>query len=203
MDAIQGLLDGDIFSVEDFLLASANYYHGAKFEMKQNGCWEAKQVNINPRYQEQLKESYEKFILYSTMQYDMLEQLMNKELDEIKDKKEKQLQELLVKRSKCLSMIESIREWKTPSPDYVELKNQAIKTLQNVIDLECNDIQEEALRKETEKITVSQFATDKINYYLKQIQYYSRKYSEQIEYAQEKNRWMSNLFNSFHNKEEK
>lgn len=198
MDAVERFLNGELRTVQDFILASANHY-GAKFTMKENRCWEYEKIEARKDYYKNIEECYNKIIYYSNMPLDQLEKLMNEELAEQEKERKDQLQALLSKKYKCTAMINDIKAWKVPKPEFNKLKDYAIKTLMDIIELECNNIQELALKEEREKITVSEFAENKISFYLKKIQYYSRKLNEEIEYAQAKNKWMSELFKSFYN----
>lgn len=94
-------------------------------------------------------------------------------------------------------MIEKVKKWHPPTRDHIRLKDFALKQLNNSLDFDCSGSMRNYYLEEPVKDDLNEYKQGKIKRYLKDIEYYSKYYREEIEEVEKANKWIDDLINSF------
>lgn len=189
--------DGKVTELKDYILRCSRNF-GASIHMRDCdfGC-EIRHREISDYYLNRLdkvKKEFEEF--RNLTDEEIQEQLDNKYKQEVKDRKEG-LKRFEEGKQRYLDMLDKVKNWQPPSEGHINLRNFAIKQLEESLDFDCSDSLKEYYLKEPFKDTVEGYKQYKMKNYLKDIERYSREYKEEIEGVEKINKWIDDLINSF------
>lgn len=192
-----GVQEGKITDVKDFILTCSRGF-GAFIHMRDDN------LNTEIKYQE-VGEYYPRRLEQAKREFEEFKQLsdedIQKQLDERYEAKVKENRESLKRfdeqRQRYLDMIEKVKEWNPPTEDHIKLKEFALDQLNSSLDFDCNESMRNCYLEEPIKDNLNEYKQGKIKRYLKDIEYYSKYYREEIEEVEKANKWIDDLVNSF------
>lgn len=192
-----GVQEGKITDVKDFILTCSRGF-GAFVHMRDDN------LNTEIKYQEvgeyhlrrleQVKREFEEFKQFSDE--DIQKQLDERYEARVKENR-KSLKRFDEQRQRYLDMIEKVNEWNPPTEDHIKLKEFALEQLKGSLDLDCSESMRSYYLEEPVKENLNEYKQTKIKGYLKDIEYYSKNYREEIERVEKANKWIDDLVNSF------
>lgn len=148
-----------------------------------------KKLIPSPYYKQEAEESRKELFKLKAMTLGQADKLAKKEyIKEVRENKryfeEKQKETELYK-----NMLERVKEWKTPSRDYSELKNFMIEQIKMSMHpkIELENVQEKTGTRYREEL-ISDVKSD--------IKNYKKEYKEEVERTNERNKWLQGLRSS-------
>lgn len=93
-------------------------------------------------------------------------------------------------------MIDKVKEWIPPTEDHIKLKEFALEQLNSSLEFDCSDSSRNYYLQEPFKDTVEEYRVYKIKSYLKDLEYYSKSYRDELESVEKANKWIRDLIES-------
>ena len=95
-------------------------------------------------------------------------------------------------KERYLNVLSDVLQWQPPTEDHVELKNFAIKQLENSIKFDC-DGKEKFYSLDVEKETPEEYIKRNIDSCLRNIKYHSEEYKKEVKKTLSRNKWIKEL----------
>jgi len=95
-------------------------------------------------------------------------------------------------KERYLNVLSDVLQWQPPTEDHVELKNFAIKQLENSIKFDC-DGKEKFYPLDVEKETPEEYIKRNIDSCLRNITYHSEEYKKEVKKTLSRNKWIKEL----------
>jgi hypothetical protein len=189
--------EGKVVELKDYILDCSRNF-GALIHMRDDSNnTEIRYREVSDYHLKQLeraKNNYEEFKKLTDEEIQLkLDESYNQNL---KDKKES-LKRFEEGKQRYLDMLDKVKGWQPPSEEHINLKNFAIKQLEESLDFDYSDRTKEYYLQEPFKDTIEGYKQYKIKSYLKDIEYHSKGYREEIEGVEKVNKWIDDLINSF------
>ncbi|MBC6695274.1 hypothetical protein H9L25_00585 [Terrisporobacter mayombei] len=185
--------DGSVVELKDYILNCARQF-GALVHMREDG------KNAEIRYREvsdyhlnELNKAYARLEEIKKMTDKEIQRKIDQNYEENIKSIDRMLKNKEDSKKKYLAMIEKVNEWIPPTENHENLKEFAIKQLQDSIKWDCDCTY---LKQEIRKETVSEYREGMIKYCLRDIEYHSSSYKKELEAAEEGNKWIDDLINS-------
>lgn len=191
-----GVRNGEVIELKDYILQCARNF-GACVHMRGDGISsDIKYREVGeyyPRRLENIRKEFEEFKLLS-------DEEIQKQLDESYERRVQEQKEGLKRfderKQRYLDMIDKVKEWIPPTKDHIGLKEFALEQLNNSLEFDCSDSSRNYYLQEPFKDTVEGYKAWKIKSYLKDLEYYSKSYREELENAEKANKWITDLYES-------
>lgn len=194
--------DGEITELKDFILNCAKGFGAfskVKLDPSNNQLILAE---VGEYYERKLEECTRKLAKYNSMTDDEIKIEIGKSVSEniksmieYRDKFYKQLKNYN-------DMISKVERWEVPSEEHRELKNFALKQLNDSRNFDCSeDFLDTYCKMPTEEDipSISEWRNKHINKVLKDIAYYSKELIKERDSIEEYNKWAIDLVNSLNN----
>lgn len=192
-----GVQDGTITGLKDYMLNCAKGF-GAFMHMRDNS------ISTNVEYRkasdyyinklDEVKMEYERFMK-------LTDEDIQVEIDKNYEKTIRNKQEGLKKfkegKQRYFNMLQKVREWEAPTEEHNNLKKFAIEQLENSLDFDYSDGSLKYYEESPSKETVQEYKAWKLKDCLKDMEYYSKAYREEMERVEEANQWIKDLVGSF------
>lgn len=188
--------NGEVTELKEFMLSCAKGV-GAFIHMRDDGTSSGiKYREVGEYYLRRLentKREFEEFKLLS-------DEEIQKQLDESYERRVKEQKEGLKRfdeqKQRYLDMIDKVKEWMPPTEDHVKLKEFALEQLNGSLEFDCSDSSRNYYLQEPVKDTVEEYKSYKIKSYLKDLEYYSKRYRDELESVEKANKWIRDLIES-------
>lgn len=188
--------NGEVTELKEFMLGCAKGF-GAFIHMRDDGISpDIKYREVGeyyPRRLENTKREFEEFKLLS-------DEEIQKQLDESYERRIKEQKEGLKRfdeqKQRYLDMIDKVKEWIPPTEDHIKLKEFALEQLNSSLEFDCSDSSRNYYLQEPFKDTVEEYRVYKIKSYLKDLEYYSKSYRDELESVEKANKWIRDLIES-------
>ena len=188
--------NGEVTELKNFILTCAKGF-GAFIHMRDDGISsDIKYREVGEYYSRRLentKREFEEFKLLS-------DEEIQKQLDESYERRVKEQKEGLKRfdeqKQRYLDMIDKVKEWIPPTEDHIKLKEFALEQLNSSLEFDCSDSSRNYYLQEPFKDTVEEYRVYKIKSYLKDLEYYSKSYRDELESVEKANKWIRDLIES-------
>lgn len=188
--------NGEVTELKNFILTCAKEF-GAFIHMRDDGLSpDIKYREVGEYYLRRLentKREFEEFKLLS-------DEEIQKQLDESYERRIKEQKEGLKRfdeqKQRYLDMIDKVKEWIPPTEDHIKLKEFALEQLNSSLEFDCSDSSRNCYLQEPFKDTVEEYRVYKIKSYLKDLEYYSKSYRDELESVEKANKWIRDLIES-------
>lgn len=188
--------NGEVTELKNFILTCAKEF-GAFIHMRDYGLSpDIKYREVGEYYLRRLentKREFEEFKLLS-------DEEIQKQLDESYERRIKEQKEGLKRfdeqKQRYLDMIDKVKEWIPPTEDHIKLKEFALEQLNSSLEFDCSDSSRNYYLQEPFKDTVEEYRVYKIKSYLKDLEYYSKSYRDELESVEKANKWIRDLIES-------
>lgn len=189
--------DGKITEAKDFILNCSRQF-GALMHMRED--------NMDAEIEYRKVSDYHLERLESVkQQYEDLKKVTDEEIQENIDmnyykrleEKREGLKRFNEGRQRYLDMLEKVEKWTPPTNEHVKLKEYCIEQLKSSLDFDYSDSLKEYYTTKPEKETVEEYKQFQLESYLKDIEYHSKHYREEVENVKEINKWIEDLISSF------
>ena len=188
--------NGEVTELKEFMLSCAKGF-GAFIHMRDDGISsDIKYREVGEYYSRRLentKREFEEFKLLS-------DEEIQKQLDESYERRIKEQKEGLKRfdeqKQRYLDMIDKVKEWIPPTEDHIKLKEFALEQLNSSLEFDCSDSSRNYYLQEPFKDTVEEYRVYKIKSYLKDLEYYSKSYRDELESVEKANKWIRDLIES-------
>lgn len=188
--------NGEVTELKEFMLSCAKGF-GAFIHMRDDGISsDIKYREVGEYYSRRLentKREFEEFKLLS-------DEEIQKQLDESYERRVKEQKEGLKRfdeqKQRYLDMIDKVKEWIPPTEDHIKLKEFALEQLNSSLEFDCSDSSRNYYLQEPFKDTVEEYRVYKIKSYLKDLEYYSKSYRDELESVEKANKWIRDLIES-------
>ena len=188
--------NGEVTELKEFMLSCAKGF-GAFIHMRDDGISsDIKYREVGEYYSRRLentKREFEEFKLLS-------DEEIQKQLDESYERRAKEQKEGLKRfdeqKQRYLVMIDKVKEWIPPTEDHIKLKEFALEQLNSSLEFDCSDSSRNYYLQEPFKDTVEEYRVYKIKSYLKDLEYYSKSYRDELESVEKANKWIRDLIES-------
>ena len=188
--------NGEVTELKEFMLSCAKGF-GAFINMRDDGISsDIKYREVGEYYSRRLentKREFEEFKLLS-------DEEIQKQLDESYERRVKEQKEGLKRfdeqKQRYLDMIDKVKEWIPPTEDHIKLKEFALEQLNSSLEFDCSDSSRNYYLQEPFKDTVEEYRVYKIKSYLKDLEYYSKSYRDELESVEKANKWIRDLIES-------
>lgn len=185
--------DGKIDNAKDFIMLCARAF-GATVTMRE----ESLDIPISKFKPDTYHlDSLNKAMVKLEQAKNKTNEEIQKEIDESYSKEMDYRKQVIKERSelkqKYLNILNDIYSWKEPTPEHKNLKDFAISQIKESIDWDCDT---EYYEKEYIKPTIEESRKLSIESALKDIEYHSKNYSEEVKRTDERNKWINDLRDS-------
>lgn len=189
--------DGKVAELKDYILKCSRNF-GALIHMRDDDInAKIEHRKVSDYHLEQLNKVKKDFEEFQKLTDEEIQDILNKSYQQrIKDQQEG-LKRFEEGKQRYLCMLEKVRRWQPPTEEHIDLKNFAIKQLEESLDFDYGDNLKEYYLQEPFKDTIQGYKQYKIESYLKDIERHSKGYREEIEGVEKINKWIDDLINSF------
>lgn len=189
--------DGKVTELKDYILRCSRNF-GALIHMRDCdfGC-EIKHREISDYYLNRLDKVKKEFEEFRNLTDEEIQEQLDERYERSLKEQEKGLKRFEEGKQRYLCMLEKVNGWQPPTEEHINLKNFAIKQLEESLDFDYSDSLKEYYLQEPFKDTLQGYKQYKMKNYLKDIERYSREYKEEIEGVEKINKWIDDLINSF------
>lgn len=185
--------DGSVVELKDYILNCARQF-GALVHMREDGRdVEIRYREVSDYHLNELNKAYARLEEIKKMTDKEIQRKIDQNYEENIKSIDRMLKNKEDSKKKYLAMIKKVNDWNPPTDDHKNLKEFAIKQLQDSIKWDCDCTY---LEQETRKETVSEYREGMIKFYLKEIEYHSSSYKKELELTEESNKWIDDLINS-------
>lgn len=193
-DSVQ---DGKITEVKDFILNCSKGF-GAFIHMRDDNLSpEIKYQEVGDYYPRKLESVKRELEEFEKLSDEEIQNRLDKSYQDKIEQQKKSLADFDKRKKRYLVMLEKVATWIPPTEDHMKLKEFALEQLNNSIELECSDRSREYYLQEPYKYTLEEYKNTMIKGFLKNIEYYSKSYREEIERVENANKWIKDLVESF------
>ena len=181
---------GDDQSFKDFALRCARNF-GANILMRDDPMdAEIKKYEVEPYYMNRLTETIAEKSRFLNLSKEEMINLWNDEFNSKYSNYCKCCIEKVVLKSKYEKMLAKVKKFIPPTPDHINYKNFMIEQIQTSIDFDCSTDYMIEPKKESFLI----WKTRKIKHLNDNINYYIKKYGEEVVRTDGRNNWNEKLF---------
>lgn len=187
---------GEITELKDYILSCAKSF-GAFIHMRDDKISpEIKYKEIGEYYSRQLENTKNEFEAFKLLS----DEAIQKQLDESYERRVQELKDGLKRfdeqKQRYLDMIKKVEKWIPPTEDHVKLKEFALEQLNGSLEFDCSDRSREYYLKKPFKDSIESYRAYKIKSYLKDLEYYSKCYRNELESVEKTNKWIKDLVES-------
>ena len=162
-----------------------------------NNNAEIRHREVSNYHLEQLDRVKEEFEKYEKFTDKEIQEAIDKSYEQsLKDQKDG-LKRFEEGKQRYLDMLEKVENWEVPTEEHNNLKKFAIEQLESSLDFDYSDSMKKYYLQEPVKDNIEGYKKYKIKAYLKDIEYHSKGYREEIEGVEKNNIWIDNLIDSF------
>ena len=192
-----GVQSGEITELKDYILRCSRNF-GALVHMRDDNInIDIKHREINDYYLRKLNETNEEFEKFKKLSDDEIQEIIDKDYEERLKRREENLRNFAEGKQRYLDMLEKVEAWKSPTREHNKLKVFAMEQLSDSLAFDYGDNVKEIYLKEPVKFKIEEYRECSIKGFLKDIEYYSKQYREEIERVSKINKWIDDLINSF------
>lgn len=188
--------NGEVVEVKDYILNCARQF-GALMHMREDNSTDIKYREVGDYHLKSLNKASDNLEQLKKM----TDEDIKKEIDKNYEERIKSINRSIDKqekdRERYLNMIEKVNEWNPPTKEHLNLKEFAIKQLQESIKHDCENTYIQIMKKELRKETISEYRDNMMKLYSKEIEYHNDSYQKEIAAVEGVNKWISDLVNSF------
>lgn len=153
---------------------------------------------VSTYHLDKLNESQEEYCKFNKLSDDEIKKEIDEYYDMENECRRKYNKRTSNEKQNYLDMIDKLNKWH-PGDEYMELKTYGLKQLEESIEWDCISI----YTKELEKPSIKEYKENVNKGLLWDIEYHSRKYSEEVARVKKHNEYLRGLFEEFKQFEEK
>jgi hypothetical protein len=146
-------------------------------------------IECEQYYKKNLDETYEKLQKFTNMTLEEADVLYQKEYKNLCKSHEEWLLNCGNLKLRYQEYIHKIESWKLPSEELKSLKDLCLQQLNESMKFDCTT----TYSKYPERITTQEWLSNQIKNCYENIEYYSKKYKEELEYVEKANNWIQLL----------
>lgn len=186
------IYEGKDTSFKEFVLGCAKAF-GALITMRDEPSSTPIPEEFKPDtyHKERISETEKKLENLKSMTLAECEIEVQKEFDKSMKEKEERIREALQLKARYEDMLNKVNLWEPPTKDHEGLKKFMIEQLQSSIKFDCSTDYFNEMKPK--KLTGEHWKTNKINQALKDLIYYTKENSEEIERVNNRNKWIKEL----------
>lgn len=185
--------DGSVVELKDYILDCARQF-GALVHMREDGKYaEIRYREVSDYHLKELNKAYARLEEVKKMTDEEVQNKIDQDYKDNIESMDRILKNKKDSEKKYSAMIDKVYGWEPPTENHKDLKEFAIKQLQDSLKWDCDcTYLEQKIRKET----VSEYREGMIKYCLRDIEYHSSSYKKELESVEEANKWIDDLINS-------
>lgn len=185
--------DGSVIEVKDYILDCARQF-GALVHMRDDNGVKIRHREVSDYHLKGLNDAHKRLEEIKNMTDEEVQKKLDESYVNSIESKERMIKGKQESEKKYLAMLDKVNNWNTPTKEHENLKEFAIKQLQESIKWDCDC---QYLDQEIKKETVSEYRNSMIKYCLNDIEYHSNGYSKELKSVEEANKWIDDLVDSF------
>lgn len=188
-----GVQNGEVTELKDYILQCARNFGACVHMRGEDFNSKPKLREVDNYYLRKLEEANKKLEEYKLKSDEDFYQ----EMIQLYKKRNKEKQDYAKEKEICkqryLDMLEKVKNWKAPTKDHINLRKFAIEQLESSIDFDCSHSE---YLEPTPIPTLDEYKQWELNGIIKDINYYSKAYQDEIENTNKANKWITDLYYS-------
>jgi len=189
--------DGTMTELKDYMLSCSKNF-GALIHMREDSSnTEIRHRECSDYHLKQLDSVKENFEKFNKLTDDEIEIILEEYHTQSIIDNRNALKRFDEGKQRYLDMLEKVKDWESPTEEHNNLKKFAIKQLEDSLDFEHSDSLRSYYLQKPVKDTIEVYKQFKLKSYLKDTEYHSKGYREEIEGVEKANKWIDDLINSF------
>jgi len=186
------IYEGEQVSGKEFIMTCARAF-GALIEMRDEPL-DAKipeELKIDTHHNKALEKSKQELDKYRNMSIEEAQKLVDESYKKTVEDNKKYYDEKLELRNRYEKVLAEVEAWELPSQDHQNLKDYAIRQLEESILFDCGHIEDYA--KEVRKETPEEYIQKQIDSCLWNIEYHQKEWENEVKRTNERNLWIKQL----------
>jgi len=187
---------GEQVTGKEFIMTCARAF-GALIEMRDEpmGAQIPEELKVDTYHEKQLEHSNQELNNYKNMSIEEAQELVDESYENKVEENKKYYNEKLELKNRYEKVLAEVEQWKLPSPEHQNLKDYAIRQLEESILFDCGHIEDYA--KEVKKETPEEYIQKQIDSCLWNIEYHQKEWDKEVKRTNERNLWIKQLRDSF------
>jgi len=189
------IYDGEQVTGKEFIMTCARAF-GALIEMRDEpmGAQIPEELKVDTHHEKQLERSKQELNNYKNMPIEEIQELVDETYKKKIEENKKYYNEKLELKNRYERVLAEVEQWKLPSPEHQNLKDYAIRQLEESILFDCGHIEDYA--KEVKKETAEEYIQRQIDSCLWNIEYHQKEWDKEVKRTNERNLWIKQLRDS-------
>jgi len=189
--------DGTMTELKDYMLGCSRNF-GALIHMREdNSNNEIRHRECSDYHLKQLNRTKDDYENFKKLTDEKIQITLDKNYENIIEEHKNSLKRFEEGKQRYLDMLTKVKTWNSPTEEHNKLKEFAIKQIEDSLDFDYSDSLRSYYLVDPIKDTVEAYKQFKLKSYLKDTEYHSKGYKEEIEGVQKVNTWIDDLINSF------
>ena len=191
-----GVQTGKIIELKDYILDCSRGF-GALIHMRDdNNSSTVKHREVSDYHLKQLEKVQKDFEEFKNTTDEQIQQKLNENYNQCLKDKDEGLKRFEEGKQRYLDMLNKVKLWEPPTTEHFNLKNFAIKQLEDSLSFDYSDNMKDYYLEIPLKEDLDSYKSYKIKSYLKDIKYHAESYKQEIENVEEANKWIDDLIDS-------
>ena len=173
------IYDGEQVTGKEFIMTCARAF-GALIEMRDEpmGAQIPEELKVDTHHEKQLERSKQELNNYKNMPIEEIQELVDETYKKKIEENKKYYNEKLELKNRYERVLAEVEQWKLPSPEHQNLKDYAIRQLEESILFDCGHIEDYA--KEVKKETAEEYIQRQIDSCLWNIEYHQKEWNRRF-----------------------
>lgn len=185
--------DGTMTNLKDFVLYCARAFGACIMQRDDSPSELPKLQPIDPYHLNEFLNAQKKLAELKMITIDEANKLADAEYRKVVAEKKKYSKKNDESKVRYNAMLAKVKAWVPPTPDHNELKTFMIEQLQSSMYF---DVMDDGFYGDPVKSDGAKWLADRIESAECGIKYHAKKYDEEIERTNSRNKWISDLYNS-------
>jgi len=190
------IYNGEKVTGKEFIMTCARAF-GTLIEMRDEpmNAQIPEELKVDTYHEKQLEHSNQELNNYKNMSIEEARKLVDESYENKVEENKKYYDEKLELKNRYEKVLAEVEQWKLPSPEHQNLKDYAIRQLEESILFDCGHIEDYA--KEVKKETPEEYIQKQIDSCLWNIEYHQKEWDKEVKRTNERNLWIKQLRDSF------
>jgi len=187
------IYEGEEQTGKEFIMTCARAF-GALITMRDepSDAEIPEELKVDTYHKKELDRSKQELKKYQNMTLEEAQELVNQSYQKEVKENNKYHNEKLILKYRYEKVLAEVKEWQIPSPEHHDLKDYAIKQLEDSIRFDCGKV-EEYVVKEIKKSTPEEYIQNKIESCRYSVKYHQENWDKEVTRTNERNIWIKQL----------